>query len=200
MNIKDVKICEERGLFQGFLSVKEYWLQHKLFEGDWSPTISRELLVRPRAAALLPYDPVLDTLVMIEQFRIGALAGNSPWLLEIVAGLMAAEETAEELVSREAKEEAGLEVLDLIPISEYWVSPGFTNESVSLFCGKVDASRAGGIHGLVEEHEDIRVHCIKASDAFAMVHQGKINNATCLIALMWLELNHTKIRQNWLNP
>ena len=195
MNIKDVKICEERYLFQGFLSVKEYRLQHKLFAGGWSPTITRELVVRPNAAALLPYDPVLDTIVMIEQFRVGALAGETPWLIEIVAGLIAEGETAAELVHREAKEEAGLEVLDLIPIFEYWASPGFTSESVSLFCGKVDASQAGGIHGLAEEHEDIRVSCVKASDAFAMVHRGEIKNGIGLIALMWLELNHAKIRQ-----
>lgn len=198
MNVKDVKIWEERYLYQGFLSVKGYQLQHKLFAGGWSSTITRELLVRPNAAALLPYDPILDTIVMIEQFRVGALAGQSPWLVEIVAGLMAENETAEELVHREAKEEAGLEILELIPIFEYWASPGFTNESVSLFCGKVDARHAGGIHGLAEEHEDIRVNCVKASDAFAMVHQGKINNAICLIALMWLELNHAKIRKDWL--
>jgi ADP-ribose diphosphatase len=198
MNQEDIKICQERYLYQGFLSVKQVQLQHKLFAGGWSPTITRELVVRPSAAALLPYDPVLDTIVMIEQFRVGALTDSSPWLVEIVAGLIDQEETAAEVVNREAKEEAGLEVLELIPIYEYWASPGFTNELVSLFCGRVDASNAGGIHGLAEEHEDIQVNCVKASDAFTMMRQGKIKNAICLIALMWLELNHAKIRQNWL--
>ncbi len=200
MEKEDVRIVEEHLPYQGFLAVKKYHLQHKLFIGGWSPEFTRELVVRPHAAALLPYDPVLDKVVILEQFRIGALEDfTTPWLIEIVAGLIAPGETAVELVHRETKEEAGLEVLELVPIFDYWASPGFTNEHISLFCGRVDARNVGGIYGMAEEHEDIRVSTISREEALTMLHSGKIKNAIGLVAFMWLELNHHKIRQDWLN-
>lgn len=198
MNKHDVKIVSETWVYRGFLSVKHYQLMHKLFSGGWGPELTREIIVRRDAAGLLPYDPKLDKVVMIEQFRTGALGDpHTPWMMEIVAGLEEPGETAETLVIREAREEAGLEVLDLMPISHYWTSPGGSNERMSLFCGKIDASNAGGIHGLAEEGEDIRVHVMDADEAFARVRENKINNAMSIMALMWLELNRERVRSAW---
>jgi ADP-ribose pyrophosphatase len=198
MQRNDVEIEEEYWLHRGFLSLKHYRLRHKLFSGDWSATMSREVVIRRHAAAALPYDPDLDKVVLLEQFRIGALEDtDTPWLIEIVAGLVEKEESDEALVAREVQEEAGLVALDIIPIYKYWSSPGGSNELVSLFCVKVDASQAEGVYGLKEEHEDIRVFSVSSDEAFDMLSRGKIRNAVALIALQWLQLNKQAVIARW---
>lgn len=198
MNKNDVKIKSETWLHRGFLSVKHFLVQHKLFSGEWGSALSREILMRADAAGVLLYDPILDKVVMIEQFRLGAMKDrHTPWLIEIVAGIQEPNESVEALIKRETKEEAGLELLDSLLISEYWVSPGGSTERISLFCGKVDASAAGGVHGLPDEGEDIRVLVMDVDEAFDKVKKNIINNAMSIIALMWLELNKEKIRCMW---
>lgn len=187
----DVKILKEESMYEGFCKVKRYTLQNKLFAGDWTKPYTRELLLRFKVAAALPYDPVLDKVVLIEQFRVGALLGNiSPWLFEVVAGIMDKEkdESHEKLIQREMQEEAGLEILDLIPIYDYFVSPGASYEDLKLFCAKVDSTKAPEFCGVSDEHEDIRVHVFSTKEAFDLLHNNKINNATTIIALQWLEL------------
>lgn len=198
MDRKDVEILEESWAYRGFLQLKCYQLRHKLFNGGWSDVLARELIVRPAVAGVLPYDPVLDKVVLIEQFRPGALDGpQAPWLMEIVAGIAEADESVEALAHREIQEEAGLKALALKLIYRYWVSPGMCNEQITLFCAKVDASDAGGIHGLPDEHEDIKVHVVTTAEAFALVENGQINNAMSLIALQWLQLNKGVLRGEW---
>ena len=144
---------------------------------------------RPNAVVVLPYDPSLDEIVLIEQLRVGALDDeNSPWLLECVAGLVEPGERLDDVARRELQEESGLMTDQLLPITHCWVSPGGTDEYVSLFCAKVDASLASGVHGVTSEHEDIKVHRFKAVDAFAMIKHGQINNAASITALLWLQL------------
>jgi len=187
---KDVEIVSRETAYRGYFSIEAYKLRYRLFEGGWSESVEREVFERGQVAAVLPYDPKLNKVVLIEQFRVGALNDKrSPWLLEIVAGVLEPDETPEQLAHREAKEEAGIEILEMIPMYHYWVSPGGCTERVKLFCGKVDASQAGGIHGLDHEHEDIRVHVVDVQEAFDMVRSGVINNALSIIALQWLELN-----------
>lgn len=185
----DVEILSHEILFQGHYRMEKYKLRHKLFAGIWGEPMEREVFERGNAAAVLPYDPKLNKVVLIEQFRIGALQDEcSPWLLEVVAGVIDEGEESSEVCRREAEEEAGLKILELIPISYYWASPGGCTERMDLFCGKVDASHAGGVHGLDHEHEDIKVHVFDVEDAFEMVRSGKINNQPAIIALQWLEL------------
>lgn len=185
----DVEILSHEVSFQGYYRMEKYKLRHKLFAGVWGEPMEREVFERGNAAAVLPYDPKLNKVVLIEQFRIGALQDEcSPWLLEVVAGVIDEGEEPSEVCRREAEEEAGLKILELIPISHYWVSPGGCTERMDLFCGKVDASNAGGVHGLDHEHEDIKVHVFDVEDAFEMVRSGKINNQPAIIALQWLEL------------
>ncbi len=189
MNIDDVKIEQDEWLYRSFLKLKRYHLRHKLFSGNWSEVVTREMVARPRVAAVLPYDPVLDKVVLIEQFRPGALRDpHGPWLLEVVAGVADGEESFEDLAQRELREEAGLTALELSLIARYWVSPGMCDEEVMLYCARVDASNAGGIHGLAHEHEDIKVHVMSTAEAFAALATGRVNNAMSIIALQWLQL------------
>ena len=193
-----VVVEERRTCYQGFFRMEHYRLRHRLYSGAMSPLMSRELFERGHAAAVLPYDPRLDRIVLLEQFRIGALnEPRGPWLLEIVAGMIEDGEEAGQVVAREALEEAGCELTVLEPICEYLVSPGGTSERISLFCGRVDAAAAGGIHGLPEEGEDIRVLTVSYDDAMALMHDGVINSASPIIALQWLSMNRERLRRQW---
>ncbi|MCK5817682.1 MAG: ADP-ribose diphosphatase [Psychromonas sp.] len=187
---KDVKVIKKERLYKGFFECNKYTIQHKLFTGGWSEEFEREFFERGNAAAILPYDPMTDSVVLIEQFRFGAMQSKqSPWLLELVAGIIEKGETTQALIKREAQEEAGLDILASKFICNYLVSPGGTTEQLDIFIGKVDASNAGGLHGLLDEGEDIRVHVFPRKLAYQWISDGKINNAATIIALQWLELN-----------
>ena len=195
MTASAVNVVKTETLYRGFMQLKRYHLQHHLFNGGWSAVFTRELLVRSEVAAVLPYDPQLDKVVLIEQFRVGALADSTvrPWLMEIVAGLRQADESLSALAMRETDEEAGLVPLALMPMCRYWVSPGMTNERVQLFCAHVNAHHAGGIHGLTEENEDIRVHVCSLTEALGQIDSGEICNAITIIALQWLMLHRDAV-------
>ncbi|PON17685.1 ADP-ribose diphosphatase [Candidatus Entotheonella serta] len=192
------EILETDTGYAGFFHILRYRLRHRLFNGDWSRVLTRELFERGHAAAVLPYDPVTDRVVLTEQFRIGALqAPGGPWLLEIVAGMIEAGETPEDVVRREAVEEIGCAVGDLVSICDYYVSPGGTSERIHLFCGRVDAAQASGIHGAADEDEDIRVVVMSADEAIAHMQAGKIVSAAPIIALQWLMMNRASLREHW---
>jgi len=192
---KKFTIINETTPFQGFFSIKEVELKHTLFKGGWSRPIKRELFHRGNCVAVLLYDPIRDEVVIIEQFRIGAVQlGEQAWLLEIVAGAIEEGETAEEVAYRESIEEAGCEIQELVKINDFFTSPGGTSELLTLFYGKVDTSTVGGIHGLDEEDEDISVTTMKFDDVYQLLLNGKILSAIPIIALQWLVINRDKLR------
>lgn len=194
----DLKVLSKDRAYDGFFKIDCYRFSHRLFKGGWSAELERELFVRGDATCVLPYDADTDQVVLLEQFRVGALGHDqSPWLLELVAGINDEGETPETVARREGAEEAGIALGELKPICQYLVSPGGTNEKIHLYCGQVDASTAHGVHGLDHEGEDIKVHVVSASQAFEYVSSGKINNAASIIALQWLQLNHDILRAAW---
>lgn len=194
----DYEILKREMLYEGFFRLARYHIRQRKFDGDWSNLFTREVLEHPVAVGILPYDPILDHVILIEQFRIGAIANpQNPWLIESIAGFCAPEENAMEVAKKEAKEEANCEILDLYPICEYFVSPGCSTESIKLFCGRVDAADAGGIHGLISENEDIRAIPLQAEEAFLFMQEGKIKTSPAIISLQWLQLNREWLRQLW---
>ena len=198
MSRNDVEVIEREACFQGFYRLDRLRLRHRQFAGGMGPPLSRELFVRHDAVCVLPYDPQRDCVVLIEQFRVGALdKSENPWLLELVAGLIDKDEHPEEVARREAVEEAGLSLGALWPITAYYPSPGGSDERVHLFVGRCDSSVAAGIHGLAEEGEDIRVHVWPLEDALQAVKDGRIDNAASIIALQWLALNRLEVRGLW---
>ncbi|MCW8330356.1 ADP-ribose diphosphatase [Photobacterium sp. SDRW27] len=191
----DVEVLSIDTLYQGYFSMMKYRFRHKLFAGGWSEPLEREMFERGHAAALLPYDPVEDKVVLVEQFRVGAMAADcTPWQLEIVAGIIEPNETPEDVVCREAVEEAGVEVTQLNKITRYLSSSGGCSETLDIFVGRVDSSKAHGIHGLIDEGEDIRVHVVSRQEAYQWVESGKIENAASIIALQWLQLNYLRLQ------
>ncbi|HUE92045.1 NUDIX domain-containing protein [Pseudomonas sp.] len=198
MQRDDVEISEREVCFSGFYQLDRLQLRHRQFAGGMGPVLSRELFVRRDAVCVLPYDPQRDCVVLIEQFRIGALdKSNNPWLLELVAGLIDDGEQPEQVALREAIEEADLALTSLWPITQYYPSPGGSDERVHLFVGRCDSAGAGGVHGLAEEGEDIRVHVWPLEDALDAVKDGRIDNAASIIALQWLALNRAEVRGLW---
>jgi len=193
------EILHRRRLHDGFYRFELLKIRHERFAGGWTPPLWRELLVQHDAVAVLPYDPVRDLVVLIEQFRIGTLhAPEGPWLVEAVAGLIEPGETPEQVARRELREEAGLEARRMVHAGAYRSSPGGTSERVEVFVAEVDAPPAGGVFGHPAEHEDIRILPMPAAEAFARRARGEITAATAVFPLLWLEANRERLRRRWL--
>ena len=192
---QDVKIAPIKALYKGFFNINLYQLKHALFAGGQSATISREILERGDAVAVLPYDPITDNLLLIEQIRIGAIKSKqSPWLLECIAGMTDDSTDYEAVVRREALEEAGLELQELEFMLSYLSSPGGTTERLYLYLAPTDLSLLqSGIYGLATEGEDIKTHIISFNEAMARLASGEIDNAATVISLQWLALNRERI-------
>ncbi|EGQ7766685.1 ADP-ribose diphosphatase [Vibrio parahaemolyticus] len=197
---RDVEIISKESVFEGFFKMVKYRFKHKLFAGGWSDVVEREMFERGHAAAMLPYDPKTDQVVIIEQIRIGALEHEHPWQLEIVAGMIDRAESAEEVIRREAEEEAGITVGRVASVTSYYPSSGGCSEKLDVFVGEVDASKSHGIHGLDYEDEDIRVHVLSREQAYQWVKDGRFENGASIIALQWLQLNHQELRSQWGYP
>ena len=193
------EIIKREECFKGFYQLDRVHLRHELFAGGMSREISREVFVRHDAVCVLPYDPQRDEVVLIEQFRVGAMGkAQTPWLIELVAGLIDKVEEPEEVARREGEEEAGLTFSSLWPITRYFPSPGGSTEFVHLYLGRCSTVGVGGLHGLEEEAEDIRVTVWAYEDALQAVRDGGISNAASIIALQWLALNRAEVRGLWL--
>jgi ADP-ribose pyrophosphatase len=200
MTRDDVEIIETETAWRGYFRIDRLRLRHRLFAGGWGQELTREVFERGHAAALLPYDPERDEVVLIEQFRVGALTAGAdhPWLTEIVAGIIEDGETAEEVVRREVVEEAGCRIADLEPVMDLFPTPGGSSERIAIFVGRVDSSDIGGIHGLMDEGEDIRVFTEPFYAALERLAKGGITNMTAVVALQWLAMNREKLRRKWL--
>lgn len=205
---QDVDIIDRDIVFDEYFQMVRYNLRHRKYDGEWSEPLSREVFQRGAVTAVLPYDAKMDRLVLIEQFRTGAWAAmednnlfpretSSPWLIEVVAGVVEEGETPEDVARRELEEEAGCVALDMQHMYTCHVTPGAVNEPLAIFCANVDSEHAGGTHGLDEEGEDIRVFTVSPKEALAMLEDGRVIHATAILALQWFALNHDKLRQQW---
>lgn len=195
----DVAIASVEIAFEGFLRMDVFRFGHRLFSGGWSDIRSYDVLRRGPAVAVVLYDPDRDTVVLVEQFRLPALlAGSSPWQIEAAAGLIDGDEAPEAVAIRETREETGLAVIgEPIPIQRYLPSPGDSDESVFLFCGRVDSTAAAGVHGLPEEHEDIRVVVKPWAEVEAMLEAGAVESSHTVIALYWLSGHREHLQRLW---
>ena len=198
MDAADVQIIARETAYSGYFRIDKYRIRHPLFDGGTSPEIRRELFDRGHAVAVILYDPVRDAVILIDQFRIGAFAaGRPPWVTEIVAGIVDHGEAPIDVARRETLEETGCAVTDLTLIYDYVVSPGCSNETVKLYCGRVDAAKAGGVFGLKDEGEDIRVRAVPLDDALQALAAGAFNTSLGIIGLQWLALNRDRLRARW---
>ncbi len=194
-----VRVTERRLVYRGFFDFEVVKLQHRRFDQSTSEVVTREILHIPDAAAVLPYDPVSDVVVLIEQLRAGALHhAEGPWLIEAVAGLVEAGEAPEATALREIVEETGVEAVCLERIGVYIASPGAVTERTTVFIARIDSRRAGGVHGLAAETEDIKSHVLPRETAFAWLEEGRIVAANAVVALRWLQVHGPSLRRRWL--
>jgi nudix-type nucleoside diphosphatase (YffH/AdpP family) len=196
----DVAVAELTRPYAKFFAVEDYDLSHRNFDGGWSNTMTRAAFATADAVTVLPYDPVLDKVVLIEQFRVGAYSRGDqhPWLLEVVAGRCDSGQTPEQVARREAQEEAGLTVDRMELIAEYYTSPGAYNEYIYSYIGRADlADYREGIHGLGSENEDIATHLLDRADLLALIASGEANNTPLIISIQWLELNWDRLQKEW---
>ncbi len=197
-NSQDVKIVTKEPLYDGFFNMVRYGFQHKKYDGSWTNTISREVFERGHAVAVLPYDPDTQEFVLIEQVRIGAVpTSDSPWLIEIIAGIIDEGESEQDVCCREAQEEAGIELSNVTKALSYLASPGGTTERLHVYVARTDATRASGVHGLAEESEDILVLRVAEDTVREWLATGKIDNAASIIALQWFFMNKQSLLQQW---
>ncbi len=192
---KHVVIDKKTTVFNGFFKIDLYKLKHKLFHGGWSEWFTREVFERGDAVVMLPYDPITDQVVLIEQFRVGAIrTEESPWLLEFVAGMFHQGESPVEVAIREAKEEANIDIdiAQVKHVMDFMSSPGGTSEKLYLYVALIASAQIvdGHVAGLDEEHEDIKTHVVSRELALTWLQEGKINNASTIIGLQWLALNY----------
>ena len=191
-------VLEQTVAYDGHFKIFRYRLRHRLFAGGMSPELIREVFERGHAVAVLPFDPERGQVVLVEQFRVGAVGVlDDPWLVEPVAGIIEPGEEAPEVARREATEEAGLELLDLVPACTYFASPGGSTETCQVFIGRVEAAGAGGIFGRTDEGEDIRVHVVPLATALEWLRDGRIHAVTTVVALQWLALHRSGLEQRW---
>jgi nudix-type nucleoside diphosphatase (YffH/AdpP family) len=181
----------------GFFRTRRYHLRHPRFDGTQSPVLRREVFVATDAALVLPYDPLRDRVLLIEQFRMGPYGRGDPrpWMLEPVAGRIDAGETPEETALRECREEAHLDLRGLEKISTHYCTPGYSTEVFHLFLGLCDLpDDTPGRGGLETENEDIRTHVIGFDRATALLRSGEANNGPLVLSLIWLERERARLR------
>lgn len=182
-----------------YFSLEEHHLRHRRFDGAMSPPILRAAFTSGDAVTVLPFDPRTGKVLLIEQFRVGPHARRDPrpWCLETVAGRCDPRESPEATARREAREEAGLELGRIEPVTRYYPSPGIMAEHITAFVGEADLAGAGGRHGLDSEDEDIRALVVTLDEALAAVESGEINNSPLLISLLWLEKHRGRLAAAW---
>ena len=191
---EDYRVESKETLFQGFFRITRTVVTHRLFGGGWSAPLKRELFQRGDAVGVLLYDPINHLIGLVEQFRIGAQRDRfGPWQYEVVAGMIDAGQTASEVALKECHEEAGLAVQELVPICDYLVSAGGTDEKMHLYCGLVDLRDRAGIFGLDTEGEVILLQVWTYDEVMQAQSEGLLNSAAVTIALLWLQLNSQKV-------
>lgn len=194
---QDYRIESEEILFQGFFRIRKQVFRHRLFAGGWSRPLERELFQRGDAVGVLLYDPERHSIGLVEQFRAGAQNDqHGPWQYEVVAGMIEPDQTPEQVAAKELQEEAGISVEQLLPITNYLVSAGGTDEKMHMFCGLCDLRDRGGLFGADHEGEDILFQVWPYDQVMQALSEGLLNSAALTIALLWLQLNVADLRTN----
>jgi ADP-ribose pyrophosphatase len=193
----DVVVEAWRQPYANFFSVEETDLSFRRFDGSLSPTVTRAAFVSGDAVIVLPYDPRRDRVMLVEQFRAGPFGRGDPqpWQLEAVAGRIDPGETPEQAARREAVEEAGLVLGDLLPVSACYASPGAKSEFLYCYVGLCDLpDGAAGLFGLAEEAEDIRGHLVGFDALMELMASGEIATAPVVLSVFWLALHRDRLR------
>lgn len=193
----DIEIKAAREPYANFFAIEEYDLRHRRFDGSMSEVINRAVFISGDAATVLPYDPVRDRVLVIEQLRMGPLGRGDahPWLLEPIAGRVDPWETPETAARREAEEEAGLTLDRLLPIANYYPSPAAKAEYLYSYVAIADLpDGVAGTGGLESESEDIRAHLLEFDALMRLLDSGAATNAPLILSALWLARQREALR------
>ncbi|OAN71302.1 hypothetical protein A8B78_20020 [Jannaschia sp. EhC01] len=184
-------------IHEGFFNTEERSLSHTRFDGATQGPLNRSVYRVADAVTVLPYDPVRDCILLIEQFRMGPYAHGDavPWLLEPIAGILDAGETPESTARREAREEANLTLGQLHFVGRYYPTPGGIAQV--LFSYLAVADLPGGVAGLgghAGEGEDILSHLVPYNLACRMLAEGDMANAPLILTMQYLMMHRDRLR------
>ncbi len=194
---RDVEVSDHRRAYANYIAVEEMDLRFRRHDGRMSAPVTRGALMVGHAAILLPYDPVRDRVLLIEQFRAPLyMAGDpAPWLWEPVAGMVDPGESPEQTAHREAREEAGLTLARLERAGGVYTSAGVSGEFHHLFVAIADLDGAdGGGGGLSSEGEDILARTFGFEELMAGVDQGRLRNIQLVTLALWLARHRDRLR------
>ncbi len=184
----DVEVQTQQLLSDEYLKLSSYILRYRQFNGEWSAPIDRELVHRGSAVSVILYDPKLDTVVLVEQFRLGAIDdARSPWLLELVAGIVEIGEDYADVAVRETKEESGIKISQPREVFRYYTTPGICSEQVVLYFAECDSETALQFAGVESENEDIKVHVVPREAIMQRLNAGELRNVNTIVGLQWLQ-------------
>jgi len=197
--LKKFNLQSVRPLYQGFFTLNEYLVSHEKYDGSESAVLKREIFDRGDAAGLLAYDAIKNKVILVEQFRAGVCReSDSPWVTEIIAGIIEKDQSPEDVAIRESMEEAGAQIKHIEHICDFWPSPGGCNEQFFIYLGLVDSDQVQPFGGLDNEAEDIKVLTVDLSDIPNMLANGEIKSGGAIVALQWLLLNLEAKREGWI--
>jgi ADP-ribose pyrophosphatase len=192
----DVPVAARTTPYARFFAVEEYDLQFRRFDGTLGPMVNRAVFISGDAVTVLPYDPVRDVVLLIEQFRPGPFARGDaqPWSLEAIAGRIDAGETPEQAARREAVEEAGLVLGAMEYVGGYYPTPGAKAEFLYSYVALTDLPEGvEGVFGVEGEAEDIRGHRMDFAAFAALIASGEVNNAPLLLTGLWLQRERARL-------
>jgi len=198
----EVEVIKRQQPYSSYFAVEDIILRHKRFDGSMSKPVDRTVFLAADAVTILPYDPITDQLLLVEQFRPATYVRDdqNPWILEPVAGRCDADEPIEDTARREVMEEAGLPVQALEKIGSYYSTPGCVTEYIFSFIGIVDLRNAHPeTHGLDSEGEDILTHILPFEMAMNLMRTGEADCGPLYVSLLWLQSNRTRLRKRFRN-
>lgn len=193
---QDITVVAERLPYARFFAIEEYDVSWRRFDGTMSAAVTRAAFVSGDAVTVLPYDPLRDRVLIVEQFRAGPMARGDAqaWQLEPIAGRVDPGETPEQAARREAVEEAGLVLTDLIEVARYYPSPGAVSEFLYSYVALTDLPDGlAGVFGVADEAEDIRGHLIGFDRLMDLVGSGEVQNAPLILTALWLQREKARI-------
>ena len=191
----------KRSVYKGFFSVEEHDLTYQKFNNEQSNVVTRSTLVSSDAVIVLPYDPINDRILLIEQFRAGPYVkgDENPWVLEPIAGLIDEGETPESAGIREAQEEAHLEIKKLELVARSYPSPGISTEFFHQYIGIVSLPEETNlVSGLESEAEDIRSHIFSYEEFYKMIVEGEMNVGPAILLGLWLSKNRKSLIKKYM--
>lgn len=195
----DIRISATRRPYFSFFALEEHDVSYRGFDGSFSPTVERAVFVAADAVTVLPYDPLNDLVMLVEQFRAGPLGRGdaNPWCLEPIAGRVDAGESYQQTARREALEEAGLELSRLEKVGSYYSSPGAVSEYLMSYVGLCDlAGRTEAVHGMADEVEDIRSFVVPFATFQRALDAGEFDNGPLLVSAHWLVRHRPRLRRS----